>query len=57
VVVVIEGASEAPGDLAGAVERANELVAVGERKRDAARRAGAESGVSANAIYRALLGR
>ena len=56
VVVVIEGATElVVPDFGQAADRAKELVAGGERKREAARRAAAETGVPANEIYRALV--
>jgi 16S rRNA (cytidine1402-2'-O)-methyltransferase len=57
VVVVIEGAAElSPGDVAAFVPEAAELVAGGMRRREAAREVAARQGVSANALYRALLG-
>jgi 16S rRNA (cytidine1402-2'-O)-methyltransferase len=56
VVVVIEGATDPPApDLHGAVDSARSLIDRGERKREAARRAAAETGVPANEIYRALV--
>jgi 16S rRNA (cytidine1402-2'-O)-methyltransferase len=56
VVVVIEGARDfAVVDLEGAVERARELTQEGRRKRDAARQAAAETGVSVNTIYDRLV--
>jgi 16S rRNA (cytidine1402-2'-O)-methyltransferase len=56
VVVVIEGAREpAALDLEAAVVRARALTGAGDRKRDAARRAAAETGVGVNAIYDELV--
>jgi 16S rRNA (cytidine1402-2'-O)-methyltransferase len=56
VVVVIEGARDpATVDLEIAVGRARRLTDAGERKREAARRVAAETGVAANAIYDGLV--
>ena len=56
VVVVVAGAGETQrsGDARDAVALATELVAQGERKREAARRAGRLTGVPANRIYARL---
>ncbi|HEX2069291.1 MAG TPA: 16S rRNA (cytidine(1402)-2'-O)-methyltransferase [Actinomycetota bacterium] len=56
VVLVVEGSSEetAGGDESEAVAMAAEMVARGERKREAARRAGRLTGVPANRIYARL---
>jgi probable S-adenosylmethionine-dependent methyltransferase, YraL family len=54
--VVIDGASDAGGDPLAALAYARELVAEGLRKRDAAHRAAERHGVTANDVYRALLG-
>jgi 16S rRNA (cytidine1402-2'-O)-methyltransferase len=57
VVVVIEGASSAPPvDIDACMAEAAALVAGGMKKREAARRVAEEHGVSANDLYRALLG-
>jgi 16S rRNA (cytidine1402-2'-O)-methyltransferase len=57
VVVVLEGNRVgAPVDLDAAVAEARALMDGGTRKRDAARRVAAHSGVPANAIYRELVG-
>jgi 16S rRNA (cytidine1402-2'-O)-methyltransferase len=55
VVLVLEGAGDAPGDLAASVEQARALVVGGMRKRDAARVIADREGVPANDVYRALL--
>jgi 16S rRNA (cytidine1402-2'-O)-methyltransferase len=56
VVVVVAGrSSEAPPDVDGAIAEARDLVADGARKREAAHRVAERTGVSANAIYRALV--
>ena len=56
VVVVVEGRTyEAPPDVDAAVAQARDLVADGARKREAAHRVAELTGVSANAIYRALV--
>ena len=56
-VVVVEGDREgSPVDLDGAVAQARALVAGGTKKREAARRVAAGTALSANAIYRELLG-
>jgi 16S rRNA (cytidine1402-2'-O)-methyltransferase len=56
VAVVIEGAPErAPGDVVSFVPETKELVAGGMRKREAARAVAERHGLSANALYRALL--
>jgi 16S rRNA (cytidine1402-2'-O)-methyltransferase len=56
VAVVIEGAADrAPEDVETLVAEADELVTGGMRKRDAARAVAERRGVSANALYRALL--
>jgi 16S rRNA (cytidine1402-2'-O)-methyltransferase len=56
VVVVIEGAPERSAhEIDGYLDEARELVAGGMRKRDAAHAVGDRHGVSANALYRALL--
>ncbi|HEX2267339.1 MAG TPA: SAM-dependent methyltransferase, partial [Actinomycetota bacterium] len=56
VVLVVEGSSEenVKGDYEDAVAMAAEMVARGERKREAARRAGRLTGVPANRIYARL---
>ncbi len=56
VVVVVEGKREreGEGDAGDAVAMAAEMVAQGERKREAARRAGRLTGVPANRIYARL---
>jgi 16S rRNA (cytidine1402-2'-O)-methyltransferase len=57
VVVVLDGDhAERTGDLAGAVADARALIEEGSRKRDAARRVAAATGVPANEIYRELVG-
>ncbi|MBI3649032.1 MAG: 16S rRNA (cytidine(1402)-2'-O)-methyltransferase [Actinobacteria bacterium] len=56
VAVVIEGAPRgSPSDVASLVDEARELAAGGMRKRDAAHAVAERHGVSANALYRALL--
>jgi 16S rRNA (cytidine1402-2'-O)-methyltransferase len=56
VVVVVEGDRDgAPVDMAAAVASARALVADGARKRDAAHAIADRLGISANAVYRALL--
>jgi 16S rRNA (cytidine1402-2'-O)-methyltransferase len=56
VAVVIEGAPERePGDVDSLVPETQELVAGGMRKREAARAVADRHGVSANALYQALL--
>jgi 16S rRNA (cytidine1402-2'-O)-methyltransferase len=56
VVVVVEGRpSEAPPDVDAAIAEARDLVADGTRKREAAHRVAERTGVSVNAIYRALV--
>jgi 16S rRNA (cytidine1402-2'-O)-methyltransferase len=56
VAVVIEGAPErSPADVASFVPETKELVAGGMRKREAARAVAERHGLSANALYRALL--
>ena len=56
-VVVVEGDREgSPVDLDAAAAQARALVAGGTKKREAARRVAAGTGVTANAIYRELLG-
>jgi 16S rRNA (cytidine1402-2'-O)-methyltransferase len=56
VVVVIEGAPDpSPVDVGSFVPETKELVAGGMRKREAARAVAQRHGVSANALYRALL--
>ena len=58
VTIVVEGDHEGPPvDVAAAVAVARALVAAGRRKRDAAHQVAAETGASANEIYRALLDR
>jgi 16S rRNA (cytidine1402-2'-O)-methyltransferase len=57
VVVVIEGATEAPiPDMGICVAEAMELVARGMKKREAAHQVAGRHGVSANDLYRSLLG-
>jgi 16S rRNA (cytidine1402-2'-O)-methyltransferase len=57
IAVVIEGeTSRASGDVEELVGEVKELVSGGMRKRDAARAVAERHGVSANALYRALLG-
>ena len=57
VVVVVQGRTgEAGEDLAACVSEAEDLVAGGMKKRDAARAVADRHAVSANAIYRSLLG-
>jgi 16S rRNA (cytidine1402-2'-O)-methyltransferase len=57
VVVVIEGASGPRAvDMNACVDEARELVSEGMRKRDAAHAVAERHGVSANAIYRSLVG-
>jgi 16S rRNA (cytidine1402-2'-O)-methyltransferase len=56
VAVVIGGAPVAPtGDVAVFIPEAEALVETGMRKRDAAHEVAERYGVSANALYRALL--
>lgn len=56
VAVVIEGAEErSPADVASFVPETKELVSGGMRKREAARAVAERHGLSANALYRALL--
>jgi 16S rRNA (cytidine1402-2'-O)-methyltransferase len=56
VAVVIAGSPTVPaGDVSGLVEEVTELVASGMRKREAAHEVAGRHGVSANALYRALL--
>jgi 16S rRNA (cytidine1402-2'-O)-methyltransferase len=56
VVVVIEGApARSVTDVQAFVDETRELVAGGMRKRDAARAVAERHGVSANALYRAVL--
>jgi 16S rRNA (cytidine1402-2'-O)-methyltransferase len=56
VVVVIAGSPAVPaGDVSGLVHEVTELVASGMRKREAAHEVAGRYGVSANALYRALL--
>jgi 16S rRNA (cytidine1402-2'-O)-methyltransferase len=56
VAVVIEGApARSSADVDGFVDETKELVAGGMRKRDAARAVAERHGVSANALYRAVL--
>ena len=55
-VVVVDGARTDGADLEASVEDARALVAAGMRKRDAARRVADRDGVSANDVYRSLLG-
>lgn len=56
VAVVIEGAPQrSPADVASFVPETKELVAGGMRKREAARVVAERHGLSANALYRALL--
>lgn len=56
VAVVVEGAPErSPADVASFVPETKELVAGGMRKREAARAVAERHGLSANALYRALL--
>jgi 16S rRNA (cytidine1402-2'-O)-methyltransferase len=55
VVVVAGRSSEAAPDVDGAIAEARDLVADGARKREAAHRVAERTGVSANAIYRALV--
>jgi len=56
VAVVVEGArSRDPQDVEGLVGEVSELVEGGMRRRDAARAVAERHGVSANALYRALL--
>jgi 16S rRNA (cytidine1402-2'-O)-methyltransferase len=57
IVVMFEGAVDAPADMPAAVEAARALVASGARKRAAAAEAARRHGASANAVYRALLER
>ncbi|HEX2088839.1 MAG TPA: 16S rRNA (cytidine(1402)-2'-O)-methyltransferase [Actinomycetota bacterium] len=56
VVLVVEGSSEETGEVddQDAVAMASQMVAKGERKREAARRAGRLTGVPANRIYARL---
>jgi 16S rRNA (cytidine1402-2'-O)-methyltransferase len=57
IAVVVEGeTSRASGDVEELVGEVKELVSGGVRKRDAARAVAERHGVSANALYRALLG-
>ena len=57
VVVVVDGdRMGSPSDLAGAVLEARTLIAGGIRKREAARRVAAQTGVPANDLYRELVG-
>jgi len=56
VVLVVGGAPERDGDLAGAVEALRRLVEAGARARPAAGVVAGLTGVPANALYRALLG-
>ena len=53
--VVIEGAPDAEGDLAEALAEAQDLVANGARKREAAHAAADHHLAPANDVYRALL--
>jgi 16S rRNA (cytidine1402-2'-O)-methyltransferase len=56
VVVVVEGAPDRKvGDVQVFLDETRELVAGGMRKRDAARAVAERHGVSANALYRALI--
>jgi 16S rRNA (cytidine1402-2'-O)-methyltransferase len=56
VAVVIEGAPErSPADVTSFVPETKELVAGGMKKREAARAVAERHGLSANALYRALL--
>jgi 16S rRNA (cytidine1402-2'-O)-methyltransferase len=56
-VVVVEGDREgSPVDLEAATAEARALVAGGTKKREAARRVASDTGLTANAIYRELLG-
>lgn len=56
VAVVLEGRpTDAPVDVDAAIAEARDLVADGARKREAAHRVAERTGVSANAIYRALV--
>jgi 16S rRNA (cytidine1402-2'-O)-methyltransferase len=56
VVVVLEGRpDEPPADLGDLVRQAQELVAGGVRKREAAAEVARRHGASANEIYRALV--
>src|SRR5205823_9904607 len=54
VTLVLEGARRPEGDRARALQMASDLVAEGVRKREAARRAAAETGVPASEIDAAL---
>jgi hypothetical protein len=56
VVLVVAGATAVTGDLDAAVEVARHSIADGDRPREASRAAAERFGVSANAVYRALLG-
>jgi 16S rRNA (cytidine1402-2'-O)-methyltransferase len=56
VVLVVAGATAVTGDLEAAVEVARHSIADGDRPREASRAAAERFGVSANAVYRALLG-
>ncbi len=57
IVVVFEGAADAPVDMPAAIETARQLVSSGARKREAAAEAARRHGASANAVYRALVER
>lgn len=57
VVLVVEGAPAVPPPVEEAVAEARTLVAAGMRRRDAAAAVARRRGVSANALYRALLDR
>jgi 16S rRNA (cytidine1402-2'-O)-methyltransferase len=57
VAVVVEGAPDAEGNLTAALAEADELVAEGARKREAAHTAADHHRVPANDVYRALVDR